>query len=372
MIALLRCNAISNDPRVKKYLNYIEEKNIDYHILGWDRNEENLELRNCTFFKRKSGYNVGGIKAAWNRILWMWFCFKELSRIKPNFIHGCDLDSAFPAVMYKIFRNRRVKVLFDVFDWFSATLYNQPKIITLAFKAMESLTTKHSDHILICEKEREDQIPYDVSDKIDILPNIPMVRDESTFKYKDKSLMFPNENITISYVGGLYGERFLDELLDIAEKGYVNLLIAGFGDDRIEKRCVEISKKENVKYLGGVSYELGLHIAFHSDVIYAMYCKTNPNHIYAAPNKYYEAMLLGKPIITTEGTIVGEKVKINNTGFVVNEDKLELENLLLALKSMPEVILQNGENAKKLWETEFSTYTIDFLQNKYNNYIFSD
>ena len=74
--------------------------------------------------------------------------------------------------------------------------------------------------------------------------------------------------------------------------GYVNLLIAGFGDDRIERRCIEMSARENIKYFGTVSYEQGLHISYNSDIIYAMYCKTNPNHIYAAPNKYYEAMLL--------------------------------------------------------------------------------
>ncbi len=318
MILILRCNAISNDPRVKKYISYLDENNIDYRVVGWDRNGEHLELKNCVFFRKKAGYNIGGLKAAWNRILWMWFCFRQIAKIKPHFIHGCDLDSAFPAIMYKILTKRSTKVLFDIFDWYSATLYNQPKMITSAFKRMESITTKHSDYIIICEKERLDQIPYNISSKVDILPNIPMIEKESPFKYRDHSLSFSNEKVTVSYVGGLYNERFLDELLDIAEQGHINLLIAGYGDNRLEERCKRLSKLENIRYFGGVPYEKGLHISYNSGVIYTMYCTTNPKHIFPAPNKSYETMLLGKPIITTNGNIVGNRVLNYDLGFVLD------------------------------------------------------
>lgn len=369
MVTLLRCNAISNDPRVKKYLSYLDENKIDYQVIGWDRNDENLSYKNCTFFRKKAGYNVGGIKAAWNRVLWMWFCFRQLVKKKPSVVHGCDIDSAFPAVMYKILTNRKSKVIFDVFDWFSATLYNQPKLVTSAFKWMESITTKRSDHIIICEKERIAQIPYNISSKVEILPNIPMVSDESSFKYKDDSLSFPNNRLTLSYVGGLYDERFLDELLDVAEQGYINLLIAGYGDKRLEERCINLSKLENVKYFGGVPYEKGLHISYNSDVVYAMYCKTNPNHIYAAPNKYYEAMLLGKPIITTAGTIVANKVEENEIGYTIEENIDALKKLLDSLKINESEYTEKGRNSHILWNQKFENYTSNFMRTKYISFL---
>lgn len=369
MVLLLRCNAIFNDPRVKKYLSFFDSKGVDYQVIGWNRSGENLNSNNSTFFQKKAGYNVGGFKAAWNRVLWMWFCFRQLVKKKPSFVHGCDIDSAFPAVMYKILVNRKTKVLFDVFDWFSATLYNQPKIVTFAFKWMESFTTKHSDYVIICEKERLEQIPYDISSKTEILPNIPMIINETSFKFKEVSLSFPNGRITVSYVGGLYNERFLDELLDIAEQGYINLLIAGYGDKRLEDRCLHLSSLENIKYFGEVSYEQGLHISYNSDIVYAMYCKTNTNHIYAAPNKYYEAMLLDKPIITTKGTIVGDKVAMNDTGYVIEEHSDELKQLFIALNSHQGNLHIKGINAHKLWVDKYATYTHDFLNLTYYKYI---
>ncbi len=369
MVLLIRCNSISKDPRVKKYLDYLDANNIEYQVIGWDRNGENLKYKNCIFFKKKSGYNVGGLKAAWNRILWMWFCLKHISKIKPAFIHGCDLDSAFPATIYKFLRNRKTKVLFDVFDWFSATLYNQPKIITSAFKRMESFTSKHSDHIIICEKERLEQIPYDVSSKVDILPNIPMINDEKSFMYQDNSLIFHNDNLTLSYVGGLYNERFLDEILDIAEQGHINLLIAGYGDSRLEAKCKQLSALQNIRYFGGVGYEKGLHISYNSDIVYAMYCKSNQNHIYAAPNKYYEAMLLGKPIITTKGTIVGDKVNANNIGYAIDENSKELLQLLKYLTNNKLEANKKGDIARMLWTTKYVSYTKDFLSTTYQAYL---
>ena len=372
MVLIIRSNAISNDPRVKKYISFLDSNNMEYNVLGWDRNGNNLEYKNCIFFRKKAGYNVGGLKAAWNRVLWMWFCYRQISKIKPAFIHGCDLDSAFPAAMYKVIRNHKAKLLFDVFDWFSATLYNQPKIVTSAFKWMEKFTSKHSNNIIICEKERLAQIPYNISSKVDVLPNIPMIGKETSFKYKDESLSFSNDNVTVSYVGGLYNERFLDELFDVAEKGIINLLIAGYGDSRLENRCKQLSKLENVKYFGGVPYEQGLHISYNSDIIYAMYCKTNPNHIYAAPNKYYEAMLLGKPIITTKGTIVGDKVKVEDLGFVVEENKEHLIELLKSLSLDKNIWIAKGNKAKLLWDTKFKDFTSSFLKTRYRLFIQQD
>lgn len=365
MVLIIRCNSISNDPRVKKYLSYLESNNIEYKVLGWDRNQENLKQRKIIFFRKKSGYNIGGMKAAWYRVLWMWFCFKQISKIKPTVIHGCDLDSAFPAIIYKIIRKRNVKVIFDVFDWFSATLYNQPKIVTTAFRWMESLTSKYSDHIIICEKERLQQIPHNISSKVNILPNIPMVSDETSFKYKDDDFLFSNNMITVSYVGGLYNERFLDELLEIAETGCINLLIAGYGDVQLENKCRYLSTRKNIRYFGSVPYEQGLHIAYNSDIVYAMYCKTNPNHIYAAPNKYYEAMLLGKPIITTNGTIVGDKVISEEIGFAVEENKDQLKKLFDNLNHDKKLYIKKGEKAHLLWRERFRDYTSNFLKERY-------
>lgn len=57
----------------------------------------------------------------------------------------------------------------------------------------------------------------------------------------------------------------------------------------------------------------------NADIVYTMYSKVIPNHIYAAPNKFYEALLLRKPLFTTYGIIVEKKVKELNIEFTSEE-----------------------------------------------------
>ncbi|MBQ8272611.1 MAG: glycosyltransferase [Tidjanibacter sp.] len=365
-VILLRSNQILSDSRVEKYLSFYKEKNIDYQIVAWDRLNTGVVCENTTYYRRKVGYVVGGIKAAYNRIFWFVFIIRTLCKMKekPTFIHACDLDTAFPAAVYKTLFNKKVYLIFDVFDWMSHTLSsNAPKPILYITERMEHYTLKRSDKIIICEEERKRQIRNPELYDIIVLPNIPMVKDVDEIKKISDEYKFDNKKLTLSYVGWFGHARFLEELLDVAERGLVNLLIAGYGNKALEDKCNMLNEKDNVKYFGRVPYGKGLEIMYNSDAIYAMYCKVSSNHYFAAPNKYYEVMLLGKPIITTKGIIIGDKVEKDDIGYTIEESIDDLIALITNI-SQQEMDIK-GENAKTLWDNKYSTYTHDFLENKY-------
>lgn len=368
MIVLVRCNDIISDPRAMKYVRYLQEKGIEHKLIGWDRDGKKDRLPNTILWQREAGYNVGGVNAVKNRIGWMLFVYKQLRKLKEEklVIHGCDIDSAFPAACFKLF-NHKAKVIFDIFDWFSATLYDQKAYVLKAFKIMEKFTVKRSDSIIICEPERIEQIPYKVDEsKVTVLPNIPFFSDSSFIK-EDPSKRFNNDLITISYVGGFCKERCLYEIIRIAEEGQINLAIAGFGDKEMEDKLDSLKDCPTIKYYGKVSYQDGLNISYNSDVMYAMYSKINPNHIYAAPNKYYESMFLGKPIISTKGTIVEKKVLTNQTGYVSEESIDEIKAVIATITT--DSIKEYGQNARKLWLDKYGSYTSDWLNNEYKKLI---
>ncbi len=364
MVVLIRSRSIVGDPRVEKYIDFLDSKHIDYKVIGWNRSNDKQPSKNTIYYNRSVGYNVGGGKAVLNRLLWFVFVLKMLLKLKKiTSIHGCDLDGTFPAVIYKFLYNWNVKIIFDVFDWYSATLANQSSWILFFFRIIEYLSIKFSNHIIICEEERLEQIPYDIKHKYSVLPNIPNFVDDGFLKY-DNTLHFNNNKFTLTYVGGLYDERFLEELLNVAEKGICNLLIAGYGDQKLEERCKELNKRENIKYFGKVAYRDGLNIMYNADIVYAMYCKTNPNHIYAAPNKFYEAMFLSKPIISTKGTIVGEKIDNLKIGYTIEENIADLISLLKSLKEND--VVGKQLNSKALWNKRYKTYVSCYLQETYN------
>jgi glycosyltransferase involved in cell wall biosynthesis len=364
MTVYVRCNDISSDPRLMKYVSFVVNTKLSYWLVGWNREVNHVDSSNAFYLNVKAKFGEGGIRAIFKRLVWMIFVFRSLFKLRSDvkIVHACDLDAAFPVVIYKIFVDRQLKVVFDVFDWYSDTLYDSGWFVLKAFKWMESLSSKYSDHIIVCEDFRRAQLPQRYVHKSVVLPNVPDFQN-GEFLFKDNSLEFSSKKITVSYVGGFYNGRCLDSLLDIAESGFCNLLIAGFGIEEIESRCIRMSALENVKYFGKVSYLRGLQIMFNSDIIYAMYSKSNPNHLFAAPNKLYESLFLGRPILSTNGILISKKIKALNIGVCVDES---MEEILDSILSLNEVQLNVfAQNASRLWILEYKGFVNNFLENIY-------
>lgn len=365
-VILLRGNQILSSTRVEKYISFYKEKDIEYQVFGWDKLNAGLVCENTTFYRRKVGHISGGFKAAYNRMFWFRFILRKLLAMKkePMFIHACDLDAALPVAIYKALFNKEVYLVFDVCDWLSHVLSSKtPKIILRIVNMLEKYTLRHADKIIICEEERRQQIKNSENYDILVLPNIPMNENTNQIMQLCDEYNFDNDKLTLSYVGWFGGARFLDELLEVAEKGLINLLIAGFGYTALEDKCNQLNGNGNVKYFGRVSHAKGLQMMYNSDAVFAMYCKVCSNHYFAAPNKYYEAMFLGRPIITTKGIIVGDKVEKENIGYTIEET---MEELVSLVSNMNKADMQaRGRNAERLWDNKYSTYTHDFLENKY-------
>lgn len=368
MIVLIRCNDIVSDSRAKKYLAFYQEKGIDYKVIAWNRLGTGTPLPHTVYCPVRSKYNQGGLAAVIDRIKWMYFILKTLFSFNEDLrIHACDLDAAFPAVVYKMLSRRRNYVLFDIFDWISDTLYNQGRVVSLAFKFMERLSVKKSDHMIICEEERISQVPYDMSGRYSVLQNIPSFK-TSVFLRKKEEYGFANGKITLSYVGSFTLDRCLEPLIEGARQGHYNLLIAGYGHDRILQMLDEYMKCPYIKYLGKVAYEDALNIMYNSDLIYAMYSKMNPNHLYAAPNKFYEAMFVGKALITTRGIIVANKVQANDMGYAIDETVEALVELVDSIST--DNIRVKSANASRLW-SRYESATRMYLESTYSEIFLS-
>ncbi|HFL3605265.1 TPA: glycosyltransferase [Clostridioides difficile] len=343
---MIRSLDLLTDSRVHRYEKWLNENHIEYKALGWNRENKNIERKNTKYFNLKAEYNLGinGIKY---RIKWNLFLLKYLiSNLNSyDIVHACDFDTIMPSLLMRLLGKF---VIFDIFDWFSDEVKTNSEFINKIINVLEKTSVKLSDTVIICEKERLKQMDV-VPRKYIVLPNIPKINSVSKNKY------VKNGFINISYVGGFYPSRGLEELLEaISELKNCILHIAGFGNLYIEEKVKIFDKKfENIIYYGKVSYDKAIQIMNSSDVIYAMYYKDNKNNLYAAPNKFYEGIFLKKPIITTKGTLVGDKVKSHKSGYVLEEGKAELINFLkdLRLEDLEKFNCDLDKNLK-LYENE--------------------
>lgn len=362
-ILLFRSNNLFAS-RVNKYVNYYTREGIDFTAVGWDRKGEGLKKEHYDFYRYKAGTAVGGIKAILNHTRWMCFVYRYIkSHPEATTIHACDLNVAFPATLYKKLHNRKLVVIFDACDWFSAS-FARMKWACSVFKKMEKFSCKWADKLIICEPERVEQITFKLKEEPLVLPNIPEIEECKISSGDLNKYRFDNEWPTFAYFGGLVRNRFLGELFELARTEHFNMLVGGFGGEQMEKLCKELNQLPNFRFFGKMAMADGLQMSSCADVIYAMYCKVNPNHVYAAPNKLYEAMFLGKPIITTKGTIVEKKVVGNDIGWAIEENVEELKGLIRSMNR--DVILAKGKNSQNLWNNKYKDYVSEFMNNTYS------
>jgi len=111
----------------------------------------------------------------------------------------------------------------------------------------------------------------------------------------------------------------------------------------------------NVFWFGRVSYERALQLSYDADVLIATYDPAIPNHRFSSPNKLFEAMMLGKPIIVAQGTNMDSIVEQLDCGVVVEYgDVRALEETLERMQFNPQFSKQLGLNARHAYEQIFN------------------
>ena len=120
------------------------------------------------------------------------------------------------------------------------------------------------------------------------------------------------DELTIGFVGVI---RYLDCLKTLiraidqlcAHGHKVKLKLAGGGE--IEQVLEETGPREWIQYSGAFSYREEIQELYSDvDIIWSVYDARIKNVRYALPNKFYESILSGIPIIVAEGTYLADRV----------------------------------------------------------------
>ena len=360
MILLIRDNECF-EPRVNNYIRYFTENRIPYRVVGWDRGGTGKTAENSIFFRRRAEYGkrIANIP---NKLAWMAFVVGQIIKAGKDctVIHACDIDAAIPA----LFAGRLLgkKVVFDIFDWISP-LHGRSLVYTMV-EWMQNLAYRCADHVILCEKERTEQAKRSRRQVL-VLPNLPtwdVEPDRTTLDALEKDRT--GFETVISYVGVFDRDRGLENLLEcVSRRPEIKLNIAGFG---VLEELVSSYAREypNIMFWGRVEYGIGQTIMKGSDLIAAMYHLSSPLHRYAAPNKYYESLKLGVPVITTEGTLIASKVAEHDTGFIIGEREEDLAALLLS-KNLRKEMQKKRDQCEKTWKLVYASYFDSFMANEY-------
>jgi len=274
-------------------------------------------------------------------------------------IHSYDLDAGFPT--YMISKILKKKYVYHISDFFVDSRGGIPSFLRKTIKNLEFLVINNAENTIICTEERRNQINGSNPKKLTVIHNSPVSKELNDYRN------ISNDKLVLSYVGGLIDIRFIEEVIDVVkEKEDVILEIAGIGP--LEDKVLEYSQKySNINFLGRVSYNDALNIYRKSDVMFAIYNPEISNHKLSAPNKVYEAMMFGKPIIVANGTGVDNIVKKENIGYIINYDKNEFADVLEKILRNRNELTKFGENSKN----SYKKYSWDTMKKIYGE-IYAD
>lgn len=350
-ILYIRTSNIYDDSRATKEICALAEKGYKIHVIGWNRDGKARECSEKVFSKYNGVVTVDffdahlgggiGLKNINKLFRWVWWTYKQIKRNSDvDVIHACNLDAALGILKYA--KRKGIKIVYDIYDYYIDS-HSIPGIVEKMIERLEIKIINSSETTIICTEERKEQIAKANPKKIIVIHNSPNVEKINNVEKK----------YDYAYCGALFGKRLIKEIFDCYPKNEnLSFAIAGYGD--YSELAKELNGSfEKFNYFGSISYEQVLSIENEARVISAIYEPTIRNHRLCAPNKFYEALALAKPVIVCRGTGIDKIIDDNKAGIVIDYDAEQFYEAVNYLINNPTKCEEMGTNARRLYENEY-------------------
>lgn len=349
-IAVLRANP--KDVGFGKILETLsKEFKVECYI--WDRtrdfnpivDNENISYKRCIVY---AGYY--SFYTFLKMILFEVWLFLKLIVAKIDYIHAIDLDTGFAGLI--VARLRGKSFIYQCLDpYYSILPTHWPKFLGKIARRIENMVISQADTFIITDLLRMPQHEGANPRTVVEIANVPILNQREIEYDHDRN------EFVVGYIGALAKGRNLLTIIDavgeLNDEG-VRLIIGGFGP--IGQSVEKSSKKySNVTYIGSVPYLLMNSEVLRIEGTFALLLyisdPANEGQKWVSPNKLFESMALGKPIIVGEGTLVADRVSDIGNGIVIKYgSKEELKRAILRFKNNPQLIKEMGEKGKSEFE----------------------
>lgn len=353
-VVFIRGTGIFNDSRSTKEIMALIEGGYHVEVLGWDRGGNALEQCKATFADVLDSVNFSffdvraengiGIKNIHKLFSWFKWIVKNLKIFYEKSdifaVHACDLDAGIAAKGFC--KKKKIRFVYDIFDYYIDTHFI-PSFLRNFVEKLEIKTINYADVTIICTEERKEQIQKSTPKKLIVIHNSPELNELPI-----------QEDIDYCYCGAMADKRLISEILEEYENNTnLEFVFAGYGP--YSAKAMNLTEKfENFSFKGTVPYSTVLSLEARARVLSAIYEPTIRNHRLCAPNKFYEALALGKPIIVCRGTGIDKIVEKYNIGRVINYDAKEFYEALRELNFDNKLRREMGDRARKLYDEKYN------------------
>lgn len=269
--------------------------------------------------------------------------------------HCNDLDALPIGVFIKRFINKNAKVVYDCHEYETETKILNGIKKELA-KLLERKLIRHADAVITVNHSIADEYVrlYRI-EKPYVVMNCPFyVKLKRTNNYYNKKYTIDNKSIIYIYHGSFTKGRGIEIILEAFKNLNTNKHVAVFMGFGPLKNMIESYSKSygNIKYHKPVPPDKLLDYIPSADIGICIYENICLNNYYCTPNKLYEYIMAGLPVVVSNMYEQKEIVENNKIGIVLENNRSE--DLIKVIKSL---------NASKIEEFKRNTNKIIGIYN---------
>ncbi|MHA2335456.1 MAG: glycosyltransferase family 4 protein [Candidatus Hodarchaeales archaeon] len=280
-------------------------------------------------------------------------CWIKYRKSTSKWIHCHDLNALPPGFIIKKKGMNLVYDSHDLFPHMLSAVYG--KIGYYCFAALEKLMFKRVDHVLTANEGFGRILERNYGKKPTIILNLPP---KKTFEIISKFVVKPKngqKRPVITYMGNIVYNRGYEELVEAAiilnrREVDVEFLIIGTGPlkEKIERLVVNKGISHMFRFTGKLPYLEAMKNTARADIGLILF-QPDPNNWLGVPNKLFEYMACGVPVLASNFPLLREFIKTEDIGVVVNPLKPEMiAKALLLMLTRPEkldIMRENGIQA---------------------------
>lgn len=281
-------------------------------------------------------------------IAWVWL---KMLWSKPDYIIAVNEELALPFILAG--RSRHTKVICEVLDSIKIRLPTRGRAATRFLTLLSDFTLRRVDGVIEVSEARTRFHPHGLR-LVEIVCNSPR-RNTGPHLAADTHLPSPYVFVSGSFSAQVNGLETLLQAVSLL-RGRLSIIAAGRPTSTWVRETFLCNKC--VTFLGTLNPAEADRLAENSLGVFAYYKPVSPNYIYAAPNKLFDAMKAGVPIIMNTECAARELAVRHGfwTGGAYHDAQAlaqELENLL---DRPPQEVfrsrLRGVFNSTYCWETQ--------------------
>jgi glycosyltransferase involved in cell wall biosynthesis len=360
-ILMLLTNAYDPDPRVRQEALALTAMGCRVRLLAWDRdlkspatqNMEGVEVERV-FLRSSHGRGANQLffyAGLYLRMLWRGI------RTSFDAVHCHDLDTL--PLGFILGKVKRKPIVYDAHESFSDMLEGSvPPAIQRGLVLLENFLIRRIDLLITVGEKLRRHFAERGARRSVVVGNWKRLgdfsrTDEQNQEVRDR-LRIPGGALTIVCITQLLKDRKLGELLQAAEQSPDVYVIIG-GKGVFEQRVVEAAASNpRIRFVGFASGKQIADYTCAADLVYYGFDPDNPNARFSAPNKLYEALAAGRPLITGNFGEIAEVVRRAECGIVLPEySATEIQKAFAALAD-PKVYRSMATNAAQCGRTSLN------------------